>query len=134
MEAQQLRFDTFEPKRREQQPVSDEVIRLQPSKLAAIKLSIQVSGREEKEIYMALNIDKATWSKIMSGLLNFPTNAEEQFMEVVGNEIILRWMNFRRGYRMVPEEDAKEKTIRLLKEENFTLKHENELLKGLFKR
>lgn len=44
--------------KREAQPVSDEVIRMQPTLLSAIALSIQVSGLEAKQIYSPLGIDK----------------------------------------------------------------------------
>lgn len=100
----------------QQQPVSDEVIFKQPTKLAAINLSIQVSGKEHKEIYMALGIDKATWSNILSGKFGFPTNKEELFMDAVENDILLIWMAYRRGKKLEPMEDAQAKRIRELEE------------------
>lgn len=114
--------------RKEPQPISDDVIRRQPTLLSVIKLSIQVSGLDEKEIYIPLGIDKATWSKILSGQFNFPTNKYEQFMDLVGNEAVLVWLNFRRGYGMVPLMDAKDKAIRELTERNAQLQAEIETL------
>lgn len=96
------------------QPVSPDVIYRQPDRLSAIKLAVQVSGLDEKQIYMALGLDKATWSKIMSGRFNFPTNKEEQFYDVVGNEIPLIWLAFRRGKGLHDLEDAKDARIREL--------------------
>ena len=98
------------------QPVSMEVICKQPNKLAAFTLAAQVSGLEEKEIYMPLGLDKATWSNTMSGKFSFPTNKEEQFFDLVGNEIPLIWLAYRRGKGLHDLEDAKDRTIRELRE------------------
>jgi len=101
---------------RAEQPVSDEVIFRQPDKLSAYRLSWQVSGLEDKEIYVPMQLDKATWSRIMSGQANFPTNGEEQFAEITGNNIPLKWQAYRAGKGLVDLEDAKDKLIRELQD------------------
>lgn len=98
------------------QPVSMEVICKQPNKLAAFTLAVQVSGLEPKEIFMPLGLDKATWSNTMSGKFGFPTNKEEQFFDLVGNEIPLIWLAYRRGKGLHDLEDAKDRTIRELRD------------------
>lgn len=113
---------------REVQPISEDMIYRQQTKLAAISLAVLVSGLDEKQIYIPLGLDKATWSKICSGQLNFPTNKEEQFFDITGNEIPLQWLAYRRGYKLVPLEDAKERRIRELEEEKSELKKEIETL------
>jgi hypothetical protein len=101
---------------RAEQPVSDDVIFKQPDKLSALKLAQQVSGLDDKAIYMPMQLDKATWSRIMSGQANFPTNGEEQFMQIVGNLIPLKWSAFKFGKGLHDLEDAKDKQIRVLEE------------------
>jgi len=115
-------------KTRRQQPITDELIRKQRSKLAAFRLAVQVSGLDEKEIYLPLGVDKATWSKILSGLFNFPTNKEGQFYDLVGNEIPLTWAAYDRGYALVPLQDEKDRRIADLEQANAELKREIQTL------
>lgn len=110
------------------QPITPEAIYKQPTATAAIKLSIQVSGRDEKEIYMALDIDKGQWSRIISGNAHFPQDKYEQFMELVGNDVFLIWLAYRRGKGLHDLEDAKDKTIREVRAENADLRREIETL------
>lgn len=101
---------------RAEQPVSLDVIYRQPDMLSAVRLAIQVSGIDEKQIFMPLGIAKAQWSRILSGQAHFPTNKYEQFMSLTGNEIPLIWLAFRRGKGLHDLEDAKDKIIRELQE------------------
>jgi hypothetical protein len=113
---------------RAQQPVSTAVIYRQPDALSALRLSVQVSGLDEKQIYMPLGVDKAQWSRIMSGQAHFPTNKYELFMDLVGNEILLVWLAYRRGKGLLDLEDAKDKTIRHQAGEIAKLRNEIETL------
>ena len=115
--------------KREAQPISDDVIRMQPDFLSAIKLAIQVSGLEPKQIYNDLDIDKSTWSKILDGIFAFPTNKYESLMDLVGNEIPLVWLAYKRGYGLVPLRDAKDRRIAELEQKNAELLKEFEVLK-----
>lgn len=115
------------PEKRESQPVNEEVIRAQPSHLRAIQLAIQVSGREDKEVYMPLAIDKSTWSNILGGKFAFPTNKYEQLYDLT-NEIPLRWLAYRRGYHLVPMRTEQERRIAELEEKNAELRKEIETL------
>lgn len=117
---------------RNPQPVSDDIIHRQPTLLAALRLSMQVGGVEEKEVYMALGIDKATWSKIMSGQFNFPTNRYNDFMRVVGNEIPLVWLAGSRGYKLQPMQTEHERQIAELTAENLALKSEMQIVRKWF--
>lgn len=111
-----------------EQPVAPDVVYRQPDMLSAIRMAVQVSGLDEKQVYLPLGVDKATWSKILSGQFNFPTNKYEQFMAVVGNQIPLVWLAYRCGYGLHRIEDAKDKTIREQGDEIATLKREIETL------
>jgi hypothetical protein len=81
----------------QQAVVADEVVRAQPSFKAALRLAANVSGLEEKEIYIPLKIDASHWTRIMNGQAHFPDDKLEAFMDLVGNEIPLQWLAHRRG-------------------------------------
>lgn len=117
------------------QPVSDEAIFLCKDKLSAIRLAIAASGLDEKEIYMALQIDKATWSKIFSGQLNWPTDGDERFELIVGNNILTIWQMHRRGYKK-PErlQSEHERIIEQLTARLSEVERENKLMADLLTR
>lgn len=114
-----MQVDYLEELKRRSRPadVSDEVIAKLPNKLAAIRLCIQVSGLEPKQICAAIGngkpMDPGQYTRILNGEANFPTNAENALMDVCGNEIPLRWMALARGYELkrrlsaVEEENAR---------------------------
>jgi hypothetical protein len=75
-----------------------ESVSRQPSFNAAIVLCVQCSGLDRKQVYSALGIDAATWSRIESGQAHFPVNKLEQLMDLCGNEAPLMWLVNARGY------------------------------------
>lgn len=97
------------PKRMEVDPA---VIQRQPSLLAAIKLCVQYGGfAYEKEVYQSLDIDAGNWSRMMNGSAAFPPDKLIPLMDLCGNEAPLQWLAFRRGYRLDPLQDVKDKRI-----------------------
>lgn len=114
------------------QPVSDEAIYLCKDKIAAIRLGIAASGLEEKQIYLALQLDKATWSKIMSGQLNWPTDGDEKFEAIVGNNILTIWQMYRRGYKKPePRQSEHERIIAELQSKVAEMERDNRLMREL---
>lgn len=79
--------------------VSLDVIAKRKDLLSAINLCIDVSGVEDKEIYLALGIDPGHWSNIRKGKKGcyFPTNKLDDLMTMCGNEIPLIWQALKRG-------------------------------------
>lgn len=75
-----------------------ESVTRQPSFNAAIVLCVQCSGLDRKQVYSALGIDAAVWSRIESGQAHFPVNKLEQLMDLCGNEAPLMWLVNARGY------------------------------------
>lgn len=104
-------LDAFGPAAPKQAVVSDAIIQAQPSFLAAILLAMTVSGREDKQIYSPLEIDHAQWSRIRGGTANFPVNRLDQFMDLVGNDIPLRWLAFKRGFELKPLRSELERRV-----------------------
>jgi helix-turn-helix protein len=65
---------------------------------AAIVLCVQSSGLDRKQVYTALDIDPATWSRIESGQAYFPVNKLDQLMDLCANEAPLMWLVNARRY------------------------------------
>lgn len=64
----------------------------QKSAASAFALACQVSGLEDKEIYLALNIDAGTFSRTKKGEANFPLDKLALFCDVVGNRLFADWI------------------------------------------
>lgn len=81
-----------------QQPVSEEVIHACRTFLDALNLQINISGLEDKELYIPLGIEASHWSRIRKGEFHFPLNKLESLCDLTGNEVTLSWWAWKRGY------------------------------------
>lgn len=81
--------------------VSPELVAKQQTLSAAIALCIQLSGLEEKEVYLSLEIDAGHWTRIMKGDAHFPVNKLNALMDLCANEAPLMWLARSRGYGLV---------------------------------
>ena len=99
--------------------------------ISAIKLCIQVSGLDEKEIYIPLQVDAGHWSRIMKGDAHFPVNKLSDLMNLCENEIPLIWWANKRGYELTPLESELEQQLRIEREKLIESERENALLKKL---
>jgi hypothetical protein len=79
--------------------------------LASIVLCVQLSGLEDKEIYLTLGIDAGHWSRIMKGDAHFPVDKLDELMTLCGNEAPLQWLSNKRGYQLVMLKSAAERRI-----------------------
>lgn len=86
-----------------------ELVVKQRSFSAAIALCVQMSGLDEKEVYMALEIDAGHWTRIMKGDAHFPVNKLSDLMDLCGNEAPLMWLANHRGYGLVVLQSEAEK-------------------------
>lgn len=120
-----------EPARSE---VSNEVIARLPTWAAAFVLSISVSGLDDKEIYLSLGIDAATWSRIRKGEANLPEEKRGDFYDIVGNEIPLIWSALRRGYQLVMIQTEAERRADAERARADKLAMQVELMKDLLRR
>lgn len=119
-------------RRSEPGDVSDDVIIRLPNMLAAIKLCVQVSGFEDKQVCDALSLDAAQWSRIKAGTANFPTNKLGDLMDYCGNEIPLRWSALVRGYELKRRLSAIEAELLQQRAENAELKNEISIVRKWF--
>jgi hypothetical protein len=78
----------------------DLVVR-QTTLAGAIQLCVQLSGLEDKELYLALGVDAGHWSRITKGEGHFPVSKLPALMDLCGNEAPLLWLARERGYGLV---------------------------------
>lgn len=78
-----------------------ESILARKSLLGAINLCIDLSGLDEKEIYIPLGIDAGHWSNLRKGKGHFPPDRINDLMDLCCNEAPLIWQAYRRGYGLV---------------------------------
>ena len=107
--------------RDETQDVDISTITRQPSMLAAINLCCSVSGLNDKQIYMELDIAAGQWTRIKSGEAHFPPNKLEELMDLCGNEIPLIWLTNRRGYKLKKLQSALERELQAERERTAEL-------------
>lgn len=91
----------------------------------AFELMAEAAGLEPKEIQARLKVDKAQWSRWVSGAEGVVWPKFEAAMDECGNDAPLLWMNHARGYdigSMRRIETELERQNRLLREENQALK------------
>lgn len=80
--------------------------------LGAINLCIEVSGLDDKEVSITLDIDAAQWSRIRKGDAHFPPRKLPALMDLCGNEVPLIWLARHRGYALVQIESATQRLLR----------------------
>lgn len=78
-----------------------EMVVKQRSLSQAIALCVQMSGLDDKEVYLPLEIDAGHWTRIMKGDAHFPVNKLIPLMDMCGNEAPLMWLANSRGYGLV---------------------------------
>lgn len=78
------------PRRIPLQFTLDDVRKLK-SESDALAFSVRCSGYEPKEIPLLFGIDAGQWSNILSGKKHFPHDRRNEFMDFVGNEILLMY-------------------------------------------
>lgn len=71
-----------------------EMIRAKRTQGAAFTLACDASSLDDKEIYLALKIDAATFSRMKKGDNTLPGDRIREFCQVVGNVIYPRWLAY----------------------------------------
>lgn len=78
-----------------------ELIRAKRTAGAAFSLACDCSGLEDKEIYMALDLDAGTFSRIRKGTNTLAGDLVARFCDVVGNRIYVEWLAYQIGCGLV---------------------------------
>lgn len=115
-------------------PVPLDLVVRQPTLARAIALCVQLSGLQDKEVHLALEIDAGHWSRISKGDAHFPTNKLGDLMDICGNEAPLMWLANSRGYGLVVLQTEAERRAdaaeKKLAEEREKVRWLTDLLKG----
>lgn len=113
-----------------QPDVSLDVIMQRKDFLGAINLCIDISGLDDKELYVSLGIDAGHWSNIRKGKpgTHFPTNKLQQLTEICGNKIPLIWWARINGLGLHMLESEAERQMRLADERARTWQQKYEVL------
>lgn len=78
-----------------------ELVRAQKTAAAAFTLSCSVCGLEDKEIYLALDIDAGYFSNIKKGKATLQADLTQKFCETVGNMVYPEWLAYQLGCTLV---------------------------------
>lgn len=100
----------------DQADVPLELVLRQSTLAGAIALCVQVSGLEDKEVYLSLGIDAGHWTRIMKGDAHFPVNKLGDLMDLCGNEAPMIWIVHSRGYDMSSLRKRETETEKLLRQ------------------
>lgn len=69
--------------------------------LGAINLCIDLSGLDDKEVYLPLGVDAGHFSNLRKGKGHFPPDKINDLMDLCRNEVPLIWLAHSRGYGLV---------------------------------
>ncbi|CAN7365477.1 transcriptional regulator [Acidovorax sp. LjRoot74] len=108
-----------------------EMIRAQRTAAAAFTLACSVSGLEDKEIYLALEIDAGYFSNIKKGKATLQADLVAHFCEVVGNTIYPEWGAFQVGCTLVMVKTEAERRAELAEQRAIAAEAENRLMRQL---
>lgn len=122
--------------RAKQMDVPHEYIERRHTLLGAINLCIDLSGVDDKEICLALEIDPGHWSNIRKNKpgVHFPTDKLNGLMSLCGNLAPLDWLAWSNGYGLVllktEAERRADEAEKALEEERAKTKMLTDILKG----
>lgn len=126
---QAVQGELFGSAKRTPLPLDVSTLQSKPTFLAALKYVIQCGNfAREKELFQELGIDKGNWSRMMSGDASFPQDKEELLQELCGNDGLVIWRAYRKGKGVYDLQEAKDKRIAQLEQDNAQLRAEIETL------
>lgn len=70
-----------------------------------LRTAMRLGDVTDNSMQIQLGIDKGNFSRILSGQANFPVEKLSLFCEIVGNDLVLHWLAYQRGYelRFIPK-------------------------------
>lgn len=93
----------------------------------AVLFAIQRAGRTQTVVGEELGLQKSHWSGIVNGNKNMSWNLKQKFCDLLGNDILLQWYAWRRGYRLVKREQSEQEKLQA---DNEQLRAEVERLRA----
>lgn len=108
-----------------------ELVRAQKTAAAAFTLACSVSGLEDKEIYLALNIDAGYFSNIKKGKATLQADLVSLFCDLVGNTIYPEWQAYQVGCTLVMIKTEAERRADEAEKRAAAAEAENRLMRQL---
>lgn len=105
-----------------------EMIRAKRTAAQAFTLACDVSGLDDKEIYLQLDIDAGYFSNIKKGKATLQADIVNTFCAIVDNNIYVEWLAYQVGCQLVQIESETERLLRLAREQIEMLKHDKRVL------
>lgn len=99
------------PRKKASDPVDIVHLRAIPTLDRAIAYSLHLAGMDPKEAYGPLNIDKASWSRMIRGQQGFPGHLIQPVRMLTGNQAGLMWMAYQDGCEIKPLRSELEQQI-----------------------
>jgi hypothetical protein len=108
-----------------------EMVRAQKSSGAAFTLACSVSGLEDKEIYLSLDIDAGYFSNIKKGKATLQADLLAKFCDAVGNTIYPEWLAYQVGCTLVVIKTEAERRAEAAEARAIAAEAENKLMRQL---
>lgn len=108
-----------------------EMVRTQRTAATAFTLACSVSGLEDKEIYLALEIDAGYFSNIKKGKATLQADLIGRFCELVGSTIYPEWLAFQVGCTLVMIKTEAERRAEDAERRAAAAEAENRLMRQL---
>jgi len=110
-----------------------EMIRAKKMAHAAFTLACDVSGLDDKEIYLALDIDAGYFSNIKKGKATLQADLIPAFCREVGNTVYPEWIAYQVGCTLTQIESETERRLRIAHERIEQLEQERAIERRLFR-
>jgi hypothetical protein len=107
------------------------MVRAQKSSGAAFTLACSVSGLEDKEIYLSLDIDAGYFSNIKKGKATLQADLLAKFCDAVGNTIYPEWLAYQVGCTLVVIKTEAERRAEAAEARALAAEAENKLMRQL---
>lgn len=108
-----------------------ELIRSKKTAAAAITLACDSSGLDDKEIYLALEIDAGYFSNIKKGKATLQADLLRDFCKVVGNTVYPEWLAYQVGCTLVMIKTEAERRAEEAENRARAAEAENKLMRQL---
>lgn len=108
-----------------------ELIRSKKTAGAAITLACDSSGLDDKEIYLALEIDAGYFSNIKKGKATLQSDLLKDFCKVVGNTVYPEWLAYQVGCTLVMIKTEAERRAEEAENRARAAEAENKLMRQL---
>lgn len=111
--------------------IDDSIITRPSSILKAFTLAADLAGLEDKQAADAAGMDAATWSRFKSGQVGMKPDYMDRYFDVIGNELPLHHMAYRRGYQLVPRLSEMERRLAEERQKREAAENENRVLRSV---